>query len=183
MQLKSDGDSAGLRSTYTLAYTPNSRIHSKMEAGGRARDGVSEMLGWPSEPIAIETDASDGAPRDPRSTYDPSRVLALTFGSSVAPKTKNWAMSPPEAPSCSPAVVTGVVICCKMLASRSCDDGGAGGSRGVGSTGGAAGGSDLGSRQADIDGSAVTSASDADVDAVAASRRADALRSSQQSSR
>ena len=135
------------------------------------------MLGWPSEPITTETDASDGAPRDPRSTYAPSRILALTLGSSVAPKTKNWAMPPPEAPSCSPAVVAGVVICCKMLARRSCDDGGAGGSRGVGSTGGAAGGSDPGSRPANIDGSAVTSASNADVDAVAASGHADALRS------
>ena len=42
----------------------------------------------------------------------------LTLGSSVAPKTKNWAMPPPEAPSCSPAVVAGVVICCKMLAGQ-----------------------------------------------------------------
>ena len=66
-----------------------------------------------------------------------------------------------------PAVV-GVVIWCRMFASRSCDVVGAGGSIGVRSKGESA----SGTRVADIAGSSVTSVSNAEVDAVAASGRA-----------
>ena len=69
-----------------------------MEVGGRLRDGVKEMLGWPSEPIATETDASDGAQRDPRSTYAPSRIFTFILGLSVAPRQRTERCHPPQFP-------------------------------------------------------------------------------------